>query len=64
MKDVSKLQDICTGDIVVYETLAGSFRAYLRLDPGVEAWGATKERAIAELAVVMAERGIGFNLDE
>jgi hypothetical protein len=49
-------------DIKVYKTLNGKYRAYLESAPSVEAWGYGKNNAVANLARLMGEKNIPFNL--
>jgi hypothetical protein len=57
--------------IVVYLTAAQTYRAYVALSKvfdatgkaTVEAWGSTREQAIENLALRMAELGMSFDID-
>lgn len=50
-------------DLHVYETQLGNWRAYVRADPGLEAWGETRDAAIVNLARLLAEADEAFDFD-
>lgn len=59
------IEDVVTlADIKVYKVLTSDYRAYLKRDAAIEAWGVTKERAIQNLAKIMVQKNIPFTLSD
>lgn len=48
-------------DVRVYKTLSNEFRAYIKGEANLQAWGFNKERAVDKLAQFLASKSLPFD---
>ncbi len=56
------LNPVTLDSIHVYQTLLGNWRAYVKDDPNLQAWGHNKDRATMNLGALLAEENIPFDI--
>ena len=51
-------------DVVCYAVLSNGYRAYIKNDANLQAWGSTKQKAISNLAVLLGEKDVAFDFSD